>query len=351
MNLLFITQKVDKDDDLLGVYHEWIKRLAPNFQKISVICLYKGEHELPSNVKVFSLGKESGHSRIKYLRNFYKYIWQLKKEYDAVFVHMNPEYVILSGLLWRLWGKKIILWHAHYLDTFKLRIASFLSHKIFSSVKLAFPFDTPKLQILQQGIDIDKFKMQNSKCKIQERINILFLGRISPIKNLHILIDALNILKNKNINFHLDIVGDYTDKKYYDSVKKQVESSELSDKTSFLGRVSHNQTPEIYSNHDIFVNLTDTGSFDKTILEAMACGSLVLVSNRAFENIFSQELKNILIFKEKDVSDLTNKIQKILNLPSEKIVEMRENLRNIIIEQHSLDKLIDKLTNAIKETN
>ena len=40
--LLFITQKVDKDDDVLGVYHRWLEKLAEKLDMIYVICLYKG---------------------------------------------------------------------------------------------------------------------------------------------------------------------------------------------------------------------------------------------------------------------------------------------------------------------
>src|SRR3989338_3997811 len=96
MKLLIITQKVDKNDPILGFFHRWLEEFAKNVEKLTVICLGKGEYDLPENVRVLSLGKESGHSKIKYLRRFYKYIWMERKNYDAVFVHMNPEYVILG---------------------------------------------------------------------------------------------------------------------------------------------------------------------------------------------------------------------------------------------------------------
>jgi hypothetical protein len=34
VKLLFITKKVDKDDDVLGVYHRWIEELAKKVQQI-----------------------------------------------------------------------------------------------------------------------------------------------------------------------------------------------------------------------------------------------------------------------------------------------------------------------------
>src|SRR5437868_6135404 len=105
MRLLFVTQKLDANDSVLGVYHEWVARFAHEFEAITVVCLGKGEVSLPPNVRVLSLGKEEGVSRMTYLRRFYVYIREYKNDYDAVLVHMNPEYAILGSFLWHRWGK------------------------------------------------------------------------------------------------------------------------------------------------------------------------------------------------------------------------------------------------------
>jgi len=108
MRLLIITQKVDENDDILGFFTGWIAEFAKNCEKVTVICLQKGEFNLPDNVKVLSLGKEqlsaishqpSALQKFKYVFNFYKYILGERKNYDSVFVHMNPEYIILGAPL------------------------------------------------------------------------------------------------------------------------------------------------------------------------------------------------------------------------------------------------------------
>jgi len=116
MKLLIITQKVDKDDPILGFFHRWIEEFAKKFDSIIVICLEKGQYNLPKNTKVLSLGKPSSVKaskgkgrRLVYIWNFYKFTWQERKNYDAVFVHMNPVYVILGGLIWKIFKKKITL--------------------------------------------------------------------------------------------------------------------------------------------------------------------------------------------------------------------------------------------------
>ncbi len=95
--LLILTQAVDTQDPVLGFFHAWIEGLAKHYESVSVICLKEGRHSLPDNVRVYSLGKEGGRSRLKYVARFYRYSWQLRKEYDSVFVHMNEEYALLGG--------------------------------------------------------------------------------------------------------------------------------------------------------------------------------------------------------------------------------------------------------------
>ncbi len=352
MKLLFVTQKIDKNDDLLGVYHEWVKCLAEKAEKIFVVCLYKGEYDLPKNVQVFSLGKESGRSKIEYLKNFYKYVWNLKNDYDTVFVHMNTEYLILAGWLWKFWGKRIVLWYAHYQSNLKLRLAVPFADAIVTSVKKAFPFESKKLLVLQQGIDTELFKQQGIYKK-ESAFKILFLGRISPVKDLETLLKAAKVLKERNFNFRLSIVGSPTDadSEYYKNVRNLSEELGLNSRISWSERVPNRETVRIYDEHDVFVNLTTTGSFDKVILEAMSCELPVLVCNRAYEEIFPSGLTSFLIFEEKNANDLADKIIAVATLPPQKLYDLKKMLRRIVVESHNLDNLISKLADVLQGKN
>jgi hypothetical protein len=138
MKLLIITQKVDRTDSVLGFFHRWIEEFAKHCEELNVICLCKGEFNLPNNVKVWSLGKEENVSKIKYLYRFYSLVWRLRKNYDSVFVHMNQVYVILGGLLWRLWKKKISLWYVHRQVSPSLKIAEKMVQVIFTTAPESF---------------------------------------------------------------------------------------------------------------------------------------------------------------------------------------------------------------------
>src|ERR1051326_6719713 len=100
MKLLIITQKVDKNDPVLGFFYGWLLSFSKIAETITVICLEKGQSDLPTNVTIYSLGKESETSKFGYVINFYKYLNQISGSYDRVFVHMNQEYLLLVGFYW-----------------------------------------------------------------------------------------------------------------------------------------------------------------------------------------------------------------------------------------------------------
>ncbi len=345
MKILIITQKVDLNDDLLGTYHNWLKKFAEKFEKINVICLYKGEHNLPSNVSVYSLGKEEGKSRTKYLKRFFYYIWKLRNEYEVVFVHMNQEYIILGGLFWRLTGKKTALWYNHHHGNLMTEIAVRICHIIFHTSPFAYTARFKKAKIMPAGIDIELFKKNENIQKVPN--SILYLGRISPIKKLEVLVEAANLLDKANIDFVLNIVGEAgeRDYDYWQKIKNLSNELQKKGKIKFFGEIPNYKTPEIYNQNEILVNLSPPGLFDKTILEAMACQTLVLVCSQAFENILPFQL----IFKEEDAKDLAQKIIQIFELPPEEKQAFGKKLRAYVIKEHNLDDLITKIVDAYKD--
>ena len=88
MRLLIVTQAVDRTDSDLGFFVRWIEEFAQHCEKVTVICLRKGKYALPANVEVIALGKAPRPVRTARLWNI---CISRRAEYDAVFVHMNPE--------------------------------------------------------------------------------------------------------------------------------------------------------------------------------------------------------------------------------------------------------------------
>lgn len=344
VKLLILTQKVDQNDDVLGFFHGWIAEFAKHCEQVTVIALGVGEHHLPANVRVFSLGKERGASRLGYILNFYRLIWHERKNYDTVFVHMNQEYILLGGLLWKFLGKKITMWRNHPVGSLLTRLAMVLSDKLFCTSKYSFTAQSKKTVLMPAGVDTELFKRDGRIFRVPR--SILFLGRISPIKNVDVLVDALLEVDQEGCSFTATVVGKALprDEAYETMIKDKAKSLIDKGKIKFVGSIANNRTPEVYDAHELFVNLTDTGSFDKTILEAMACECVTLVSNRSFAGM----IPNQFIFAEKDSHDLALKIAKALSLSDEEKAKTTKASRKFVYEHHSLAFLAEQLIKEVK---
>lgn len=351
MRLLIVTQKVDNGDPILGFFHRWIEEFSKHCEQITVICLYEGVHNLPGNVRVLSLGKEHDISRLRYILNFYRLIWRERKNYDVVFVHMNPIYVILGWLSWRVWGKKIGLWYTHKQVDLKLRIAEKLSDIIFTASRESFRLASGKIKIMGHGIDTEVFKP--TKREVSKAFRIITVGRISPIKDYETLIEAVKILVGEGISVQVDIVGSpatVADEDYLRRLQTFVREKKLEQMIRFIGPISNKELPVYLRQMDLFINTSRTGSLDKAVLEAMASGVPVITSNEALHDVFGRDAQ-MLMFSTGDIKECAMRIKSVRALSLEDYDALSKRLRIIVEKEHNIRILIPRILSSYETTS
>lgn len=340
MKLLICTQAVDLDDPVLGFFHDWIREFASQCETVHVICLKKGRHELPANVFIHSLGKERGVSRAGYVRTFYRSIRTLRKEYDAVFVHMNPEYAVLGGALWRAWGKRTAFWYVHWSVTTKLRVAATFVDEILTASAGSFPLRSRKVRVLGHGIDTSAFERPRSA----RQGSMLFLGRLDPSKRADVFVEALEKLHERQLDFKADIVGSPSKGKesFAHDVRNLGATLALEGKLTVQEAVSHEKVAELFASHAVFCNLSKAGMFDKTTLEAMASGCLVVTTNAEFEAVLPEKL-----IPPPDAASVAKALQAALDMPESERTEVTKACREWIAREHSLQRLITAIVSTL----
>ncbi|GAJ22860.1 unnamed protein product, partial [marine sediment metagenome] len=107
---------------------------------------------------------------------------------------------------------------------------------------------------------------------------ILFLGRIHKIKGLDLLAKAFADLPKPLDNIKLVIVG--PDDGYLSSLKKLVTDLGINDKVLFTGPLYGQEKLKAYVDADVYVLPSFYEIFGITVLEALACGTPVIVTNR-----------------------------------------------------------------------
>ncbi|MBU1255863.1 glycosyltransferase family 4 protein [Patescibacteria group bacterium] len=366
MRLLMITRKVDqKDASPAGFTYTWVKKIGEKLEKLYVITWQESDRgDLPDNIEIISL---SGSKWLK-IFSIQGKLWKILSKVDGVFCHQNPEYTILSAPLTKLFRKKIVSWHTHGTVNWKLKLVNLLTDKILTaSEKSCRLKNRKKIEVTGHGIDIEYFKpvilsvsegsLTNVRkyFRIRERsfglrpqddiFRIVSVGRISPTKDLETLIKAISVLKNKGItDLEVQIIGGPVlkiDKKYFKALKEINRKEKMENQIKFLGLISHNQILPYLQNCDLFINLSQTGSVDKAILEAMACEVMVLTSNEAFYSIIGSSL----IVKGNNPEHLAEKIKWVMDISREKRKQIGQYLRQEVVENHNLDNLVVKIIN------
>ena len=349
MRLLIVTQKVDKNDPILGFFVRWIEEFAKYFESIIVITLEEGDHELPTNVRVLSLGKGEGNSKFSITRRFFKLIRDERQNYDAVFVHMNPIYIALAGWRWKWWHKKVFLWYTHKQVDAKLKIAYRYVERVFTASEESFKLPGSKTMVTGHGIDVVKFaSIPRTKALGAEPVKIIDVGRITLIKDPVTMIEATRTLRDiTQTMFKVVFVGGpvtLEDKDYALYVSDKVKKYALYNLVTFMGDLAPNVMMDQYHDADIAVNLTPTGGLDKAVLEAMAAGIPVITSNEAFRMYFGEYAKR-LIFKHGDSNDLANKLKDLIETKDLDVIG--SNLQSVVRDRADVSELIRKITDKI----
>lgn len=342
MRLLVIAQTVDVKNPVLGFFHEWLVALAPSFTSLQVICLYEGEHMLPETVQVHSLGKERGEKHsLLYAIRFYHTLWRLRGSYDAVFVHMNEEYVLLAGWIWMIQKIPVFMWRNHYAGSLRTWLASLFVTKTLCTSRYSYTARFKKNILMPVGVDIERFPFSPATHKPR---TMLFLARMAPSKQPELLIDALGLLAKKGISFTATFCGDPApgDDAYYESLKDRAAYNGVDRRVFFLKGVPHAQTSSLFSTHEIFVNTSRSGMFDKTLFEAAATGALVVASSLDFADSVPEELS----FTDADPNDLCLKLENLIGSSEEHKQALRKNLREYA-EKQSLSELSQQISSVI----
>jgi len=166
--------------------------------------------------------------------------------------------------------------------------------------------------VIPNGIDLERFNPNNQKIEKfkDQRINILFLGRIEQRKGLIYLLKAFKILTEKFSNLRLIVVGGGELKK---ECQDWVRDNGLNN-VCFEGKVKDEKVPGYYAVSDIFVSPAIFGeSFGLVLLEAMASGvPVVAFANQGYKGLLKDK-RGAFLVPPKDYVGLAKKLEILVN--------------------------------------
>jgi D-inositol-3-phosphate glycosyltransferase len=154
--------------------------------------------------------------------------------------------------------------------------------------------DTSKISIIPPGVDLTHFypirkeeAREYAGIPLNDR-NILFVGRVEPLKGIDTLLQSISMMTGFGIvnrkTLSVTIIGGEPDAPEGELTREMARLHELrarygiGDVVTFLGKRSQDTLPYYYSAADAVVMPSHYESFGMVALEAMACGTPVVAS-------------------------------------------------------------------------
>lgn len=229
-------------------------------------------------------------------------------------LHIHGPHPILQGIFARMFlkskvvvsfhGSDVLLARKFFLIKWLMRFADkivVVSKRMISDLQGIIPEE--KIVHISSGVDVERFRDLGLK---RENM-ILAIGNLRWQKGYPYLIDAMSEISQKFPHFKLWIVGDGPLKQ---KIKEQIESRGLTASIDLLGTKSREEIVHLLNKAKILVLSSVSEGFPKVLVEAIACGTPIVVTNVG-DCPDAAEGVGIVVNKE-DSGELACAIEKLL---------------------------------------
>jgi glycosyltransferase involved in cell wall biosynthesis len=234
-----------------------------------------------------------------------------------------------------------------------LRVAHVLVDGVGTSTPEGFRIHSQKVTITGQGIDTRAFRP--GRLPADARGHILSVGRFSPIKGYETLLDAAARLKDGPTHStdppRLTLVGgthSVEEAAYLDRLRDRARRLGLAGRVEFEVGIPHRQMPTRYVEASLFATASQTGSLDKSALEAAACEVVPIVCNEAFRGFLGDRWSE-LSFRPGDVEQLADRLARWLACEPGQRRAVAAELRSRVERDHSVDRWADAVVAMIDQ--
>ncbi len=174
-----------------------------------------------------------------------------------------------------------------------------------------------------------KFEIRNSK------FEILCVARLTKQKNIETLIAALKILRERNVDARLQIVGDGDQRAVLENKTHELQ---LDACVEFLGARSQTELPDLYAQCDAFVLPSVREGMGLVMAEALLCGAPVIATNSGGVTDIVIENETGLLFPERDAPALAVALENYAR-DSAYAARLAQNGRALVLERFTPERV------------
>jgi glycosyltransferase involved in cell wall biosynthesis len=343
--LIFVTQRVDPDDPVLGATVAKIAALARRFDEVVVFTDSAVPGTLPANCRVRTFAARTKLGRG--LRFAHALVAELARRPRpvAVLAHMCPIYAVLAAPLSRPLGVRVLLWYAQWHRTRTLDLAARLSTAVVSVDRTTIPIESSRAVGIGHGIDMSLFSCGSGTAS-GPPFEAVALGRYSESKGLTAIVRAVAVARDRGADVRLRCHGTSTgtsDAQTRESLIRLVDELGLGDAVTLGGPIPRSEVPALLAGAWALVNNTRSGAPDKVVFEACASCLPVLLSSPPLRPLVDG-LGPTLFFPTDDEEQLAEALVSLAGTDPAARAAVGSSLRERVQATHSTDSWADAIT-------
>jgi len=206
-----------------------------------------------------------------------------------------------------------------YFVKYALKKANLITVDSISAMKAieGFGVHIGKVKLIVHGVDLNVFRPIKDAEEFKERLHIpqdyqvvVSTRNLEPVYNVSTLIKAIPYVINKCPNTYFLIIGDGT---LRHQLEKLACTLGVAKNVRFIGSVPNMEMPKFLGVSDIYVSTSLSDTRSVSLLEAMACGLPVVVTDLEGNRECVKEWVNGLLFPRGDFKALAERIICLLN--------------------------------------
>ncbi|MFC1984476.1 glycosyltransferase [Chloroflexota bacterium] len=320
-----------------GVRVYYFRNLSTHLLRFNIPLQLKMPIEIRRSIREFDIIHLTGYPHFQnivlhYYAKKYDIPYVLQAQGAATaFIHR----ALSKGIFDRLWGRNLLR------DASKLVAVSTFEANQYKNLGIS----TDKIQIIPNGIDLSFFNHLPLKGKFRTKLSmdkdekiILYLARIHKIKGVDLLVRAFGACLRRIHNATLVVAG--PDDGFLPAIKQLIEELHLNDKVILTGPLYGNDKLEAYVDADVYVLPSIYEAFGVTVLEACACGTPVIITNRC--GMADAVNNNAGIVVPYDQEKLQEAIIKMITV--EGLAKKHgDNARALVGECYNWDKIVTQI--------
>jgi colanic acid/amylovoran biosynthesis glycosyltransferase len=227
--------------------------------------------------------------------------------------------------------------------TQKVMAADFIvciSHFARSQLMKLSPYEHwHKLHVSRLGVDPAVFAPRQAQRDPGQAFEVLCVGRLTPAKGQHLLVDAAKRLLDQGRRIHLRVVGAGTDA---ESLQAHVRVSGLQSHVTFEGAVNQDRIRDLYARADCFCIPSFAEGIPVVLMEAMAMGIPCVSTHITGIPELIRHGETGLLAAPSDVKGLAENIALLMDQP-ELVQRMATQARAKVMADYDLARNVDSL--------